>query len=108
MIGWHACATGIDLPTDGSLLAFKGVFRDSVYVGECGPFFPESNHAGPRDNGHRVMRIQLDPATGEATSTSDFLTGLALPTDVRFGPDGAMYVADAEGILRVVEAASSS
>ncbi|MGH7822076.1 MAG: plastocyanin/azurin family copper-binding protein [Candidatus Binatia bacterium] len=32
---------------------------------------------------------------------SDFVTGLVLATDVLFGPDGAMYVADAAVVYRV-------
>lgn len=100
LLGWHVCATGLDFPTAGAW-AFPAAFQDSVYVAECGPFFPEpAQDPSAHNTGHKVVRVRLD-ANGDAVEVADFLTGLALPTDVRFGPDGAMYVADAGVVLRV-------
>jgi glucose/arabinose dehydrogenase len=52
-----------------------------------------------RNSAHKVTRVGFEE--GEAIELRDFVTGLSLPTDVRFGPQGAMYVADLEGIYRV-------
>lgn len=102
LLGWHICATGLDFPTDGAN-AFPEAYRSSVYVAECGPFFPEPAEKGlsTHDTGHKVARVALGP-DGEAIEVRDFVTGLALPTDVLFGPDGAMYIADAQMLYRVV------
>ena len=84
LLGWHVCATGLDLPTPGPA-AFAGAYGRSVYVGECGPFFPEPHRKGfsTHDVGHKVVRVELGP-DGEAVGVSDFVTGLGLPTDVLF------------------------
>jgi glucose/arabinose dehydrogenase len=96
LLGWHVCATGLDVAPAGS------AFGNAAFVAECGPFFPDpQDHGVSRsDTGHKVTRVTLD-ANGDAVAVEDFLTGLALPTDARFGPDGALYVADAGAILRV-------
>lgn len=101
-LGWHVCATGMDV-------APAGTFLDSAFVAECGPFFADvvlQSLADPAhatyNTGHKVARVVLD-ANGDAVAVRDFITGLHLPTDVLFGPDGAMYVADADAIYRVVE-----
>lgn len=105
MLGWHVCATGLDV-------APPGTFIDSVFVGECGPFFVDDlvrqslvhpAHA-MHNTGHKVVRVPLD-ANGDAGPVRDFITGLHLPVDVVFGPDGAMYVADIDTVYRVVELA---
>jgi glucose/arabinose dehydrogenase/plastocyanin len=95
LLGWHVCATGLDVSGGGA-------FGSSVYVAECGPFFPDPTDHGftSQDTGHKVARVALD-ANGDAVAVTDFLTGLVLPTDARFGPDGAFYVADAGGVYRV-------
>lgn len=99
LLGWHVCATGLDFPT-GGIWSFPGDFRRSVYVGECGAFFVEdlvakSLEQGPstHNTGHKVARVELD-CDGDPVEVHDFVTGLALPTDVLFGPDGAMYIAE--------------
>ncbi len=110
LLGWHVCATGVDFPTDAQEgypdASFPSSMQQSLYVGECTPFQAQSlldhvlDEPSTHNTAHKVARIPLDDG-GEATAVDDFLTGLALPTDVQFGPDGAMYVADAGQILRV-------
>jgi len=106
LLGWHVCATGIDFPTPGPW-EFPAAFQNSAFVGECGPFQPDDAliqglNGGllTHNTGHKVVRLALD-ANGHATDLHDFITGLGLPTDVRFGPDGAMYIADAVVAYRV-------
>ncbi len=50
--------------------------------------------------------MELD-SNGEAVHVSDFVAGLVLATDLLFGPDGAMYIADAEQIYRVAPLAAT-
>lgn len=109
LLGWHVCATGLDAPRPGPW-GFPAWAQRSVFVAECATFFPQSwlEHtlAQPttHNTAHKVVRVALGE-TGNAAEVQDFLTGLALATDVLFGPDGAMYVADAWGVLRVAPAA---
>ncbi len=117
-LGWHTCTTGLDFPTDGAW-AFPEAFHSSVYVGECATFGADSwlirNRQAATSNpdeivhnlSHKVVQTVLGP-DGHATEVKDFVTGLALPTDVLFGPDGAMYIADAEGVFRVAPVVPST
>jgi glucose/arabinose dehydrogenase len=104
VVGWHACATGLDFPTDGAA-AFPDRFRTDAFMGECGTFTPlasaerTTESMDGRNTGHSVAHIPI--SDGEVGGVEDFLTGLSLPTDVLFGPEGAMYVADLEAIHRV-------
>jgi glucose/arabinose dehydrogenase len=119
LLGWHVCTTGLDFPTPGPF-AFPEAFRRSVFVGECSAFFLDDLAAkaaddlrsddpvrATHDTSHKVVRVALDES-GRAIEVSDFLTGLVLATDVLFGPDGALYIADAWGVLRVAPSVPSS
>lgn len=107
LLGWHTCTTGIDFPTDGAQ-RFPPGFRNSTYIGECSVFFgadwlqkvSQDPTKAQHSTSHKVARVVLD-GTGDPIEVRDFVTGLALPTDVRFGPEGAMYIADAGAIYHV-------
>lgn len=115
LLGWHTCATGLDFPTAGPF-AFPAAMAGSAFVAECVAFQPDDVAAKSLGEGlgahtthslsHKVVRVPLD-ADGEATEVQDFVTGLALATDVLFGPDGAMYIADAAVVYRVAPAGSA-
>lgn len=98
LLGWHVCATGLDVG-----------FGDNVFIGECGPFYEsvalrsaEDPARATHNTGHKVVRVALDE-DGHALGVQDFISGLHLPVDVHFGPDGAMYVADVDAVYRVVK-----
>ncbi|PSG96280.1 hypothetical protein BRD56_11345 [Thermoplasmatales archaeon SW_10_69_26] len=110
LLGYHVCATGLDFPKQAEPghpdFTFPEERTSSVFVGECA-FFQAQNtivesleHPSRHNTAHKVTEVALDDQ-GEVTDIHAFLEGLALPTDVQFGPDGAMYVADAGQILRV-------
>jgi glucose/arabinose dehydrogenase/plastocyanin len=113
LLGWHTCATGIDFPTPGPF-GFQDqgppAWASSVFVAECVAFQPDDVASQSLDEGlgahtthstsHKVVRVGLDD-TGHAVAVQDVLTGFAVLTDLRFGPDGAMYVADAGMVYRV-------
>jgi glucose/arabinose dehydrogenase/plastocyanin len=117
LLGYHVCATGIDFPSDPEPghpdFSFPEDRSSSLFVGECA-FFQAQNtiqenleHASRHNTAHKVSEVELDE-TGDAQDVDAFLEGLALPTDVQFGPDGAMYVADAGTILRVAPTPAAS
>lgn len=111
LLGWHTCATGLDLPApaqDGYPdYTFPKWAQTSAFLAECGPFQAGNileetqNEPTHRNTGHKIVQITLDEDEGLPTSVGDFVTGLTLPTDAHFGPDGALYVADADKILRI-------
>lgn len=110
LIGWHVCATGMDISVPGQQPSgLVAGFGHAAYIAECGPFFPDDvankTLANPttHNTGHKVVRVDLDES-GSPTGVRDFVTGLALPTDAAFGPDGALYIASAEGVHRVAPA----
>lgn len=121
LLGWHTCTTGLDFPREAAAtgevpnVSFPASFRSSVFVSECFHIFaPDWAERSSQDPGnathsasHKVARVVLDDQ-GQATRVQDFVTGLAAPNDVQFGPDGAMYIADASGIHRVGPASSTS
>ena len=69
-------------------------------LGAIGVQSLDQGHASTHSSSHKVVRVELDEE-GHAVRVQDFVTGLALATDVLFGPDGAMYIADAEMVYRV-------
>jgi len=107
LLGWHTCTTGLDFPTTG-MWQFPPAMQDSVFVAECATFFAQSWFArtladptrGTHNTSHKVVRVPLRQ-DGQAMEVQDFVTGLALPTDVLFGPDGSMIIADAGALYRV-------
>lgn len=81
-----------------------GEFAGQLFVAEWGDLAPNTNPLRDKPEGYQVVRI--DPATGELTpfvhnampgpaSKQDArLEGMERPIDVKFGPDGAMYIVD--------------
>lgn len=101
LLGWHVGSTGLGVPSQGSFAFPEPFFSDAVYVSEVGPLATQALVPGvletgftANETGHKVTRVVVDDE-GEALRLDDFLTGLALPIDVRFGPQGSMYVPDA-------------
>lgn len=98
LMGWHVCTTGLDFPTEGRY-GFPEGLHDDVYIAECGAYEPrrtlEKTLSGhDTDNtGHKVTRVNLAD-DGSVEGYQDWLTGFSSPTDVTFGPEGAMYIAD--------------
>lgn len=109
LMGWHVCATGLDFPTGGQF-AFPTEWTGDAFIGECGAFEVQKalqrtvESRDTRNTGHKVTHVYTD-ASGQPTAFRDFVTGLSLPTDVQFGPRGAMYIADADFGVYVVQPA---
>ena len=74
---------------------FPERYDGDLFVAEWGSIW-NTNGASP--TGHKVTHVDIDPDTGLPERKREFLTG-ALPMDVTFGPDGALYVADMQGLI---------
>lgn len=98
LMGWHVCATGLDFPSEGRY-AFPEKYHSDAYIAECGSYEAQTTVdrtvAGhDTDNtGHKVTRVDLAD-DGSINGYQDWLTGFSSPTDVEFGPEGALYIAD--------------
>ena len=81
-----------------------GDLAGQVFVAEWGDLSPNTNPLRDQPTGYQVSRV--DPASGEVTPfvrnvepgpasrQGARLEGIERPFDVKFGPDGAMYVVD--------------
>lgn len=64
------------------------------------------NLNGGQVTGRKVLHVDID-GKGRVTAQREFMT-TPMPMDIRFGPDGAMYVADLTGfIVRVAHVADT-
>lgn len=87
-----------------------GPLSGQVFTAEWGDLTPPTNPLGEGPTGYRISRI--DPGTGVAVpfvrnvmpgpASAQGAPGMGLerPFDVKFGPDGAMYIVD-YGIARI-------
>jgi len=81
-----------------------GDLAGHVFVAEWGDLSPNTNPLRDKPEGYQIVGI--DPATGQvrpfvrniepgpASRQNARLQGIERPIDVKFGPDGAMYVVD--------------
>ena len=77
---------------------FPDRYNSDLFVAEWGSIW---NLNGGMVTGHKLTHIDIGP-DGLPQRKREFMTGAA-PIDVTFGPDGAMYVADFQGLIyRVV------
>jgi hypothetical protein len=84
---------------------FPQRYDSDLFVAEWGSLW---NLNGATPSGHKITHIDIDPETGLPERKREFMTGL-LPMDLTFGPDGAMYVADMQGLIyRVVHVLETS
>lgn len=116
ILGWNNCATGLGIPNgfrsldhdlDETRFAFPEKYQTDAFIGECLVFGVQgwadkmaTSRATTRNESHKITRVNID-SNGNPNGISDFLKYLQAPTDVVFGPQGAMYVADLSGIYRV-------
>jgi glucose/arabinose dehydrogenase len=94
----HSCLTGMDACRSDSFGR-----RGSLFVAEWGTLAP-LNSPRPEDLDHGFAVVAIDPATGTgetflrnrrpgpASASGD--AGIERPVDVKFGPDGAVYLLD--------------
>jgi glucose/arabinose dehydrogenase len=85
-------------------------FAGQLFIAEWGDLAPPTNPLRDKPTGYRVVR--LDPQSGEvvpfaqnampgaASQQMAMGQGLERPFDVKFGPDGAMYIVD-YGVARI-------
>ncbi|MGH2710206.1 MAG: DUF7133 domain-containing protein [Actinomycetota bacterium] len=73
---------------------FPDDYDGDLFVGEWGSIW-NTNGASP--TGHKITHIDIGP-DGLPERKREFMTG-AIPMDVTFGPDGALYVADMQGLV---------
>lgn len=107
LIGWHVCSVGLDFPTTGPF-GFPTEMHSDAFLGECGAY--QANNIvdrtaaskDTRNTGHKVTHVILDDA-GQPKDFRNFVSGLGTPTDVQFGPEGAMYIADLDFGVYVVQ-----
>lgn len=109
VIGLHpfnSSPSGLDVAPES-----WGELAGNVFVSEWGDLAPATNPIrGQAPAGFRVVRIdpdsgQLEPfvsnaAPGPASRQNAAGNGLERPFDVKFGPDGAMYISD-YGVVNV-------
>ncbi len=92
----HNGTTGLAFERGGE---FPQRYDGDLFVGEWGSLW---NLNGAVPTGHKITHVDIDPETGLTERKREFMTGV-LPMDLTFGPDGAMYVADMQGLIyRVV------
>jgi glucose/arabinose dehydrogenase len=107
LMGWHVCATGLDFPTEGQY-AFPEEVSGDAYIAECGAYearrtVEKTRQGHDTDNtGHKVTRVKLND-DGSIEGYQDWLAGFSSPTDVTFGPEGAMYIADLDNGVFVAQ-----
>lgn len=73
---------------------FPERYDGDLFVGEWGSIW---NLNGGDPTGHKITHIDIGPG-GLVERRREFMTG-GVPMDVTFGPDGAMYVADFQGLI---------
>ncbi|MDQ3694402.1 MAG: superoxide dismutase family protein, partial [Chloroflexota bacterium] len=93
-----------------------GEFAGQVFVAEWGDLSPNTNPLRDQPEGYQVVRINPETglaepfvyniAAGPASRQEARLAGIERPIDVKFGPDGAMYIVD-YGIANVNPARAS-
>ncbi len=87
-----------------------GNWKDHLFIAEWGDLAPPTNPLRKTPTGSRIVRV--DPTTGELVKFAENVgggpashqnrtgKGLERPFDVKFGPDGAMYIID-YGVVKI-------
>ncbi|HWG90657.1 MAG TPA: hypothetical protein VNZ52_07385 [Candidatus Thermoplasmatota archaeon] len=83
-----AAPTGLALAPPGFPSLTSSRLAVAIYSG-----IPESSPEDGADDRGYVAFVEPEPVTGAGTVVP-FLTGLDFPTDLTFGPDGALYVVE--------------
>ena len=105
---WNSSPSKLDVAPEGF-----GEFGGQVFVAEWGDLLPNTNPLGTENVGFQIVRLNPDGGEvepfarnaelGPASAQNAPGEGLERPFDLRFGPDGAMYVVD-YGTARVNQA----